>query len=351
MQYQDRTTNVTQYHDKFKNMVDVIEHCGGTVVDGMVLMAAIREAIAAEDLDIALIAEKIEEVYNDAKEQQMACAFILSADRARFGRLIEELENSFVEGNDRFPKTLEAAHKRLEYWKQDPRNLTRAVGADTEGVAFAQNGDSKKVVDVTQITCFHCNEKGHYANKCPKREQESEGQVHTQTEEKEEVKTSTGYTHMQMEEDLLTSFQFCMVVEEQEHRNYWREPLLCKVLEYQRVGFCWTMGPLLMFSVIRTLLENVREVQEHMRIKCNAGVTVTNMMGDLPGYGPVWYNPDGIANILSLSRVGEKYRITYDSGADAGFKIHKPDGTIRLFRRSSTGLFYIDTDTQGISTC
>ena len=57
---------------------------------------------------------------------------------------------------------------------------------------------------------------------------------------------------------------------------------------------------------------------------------------------------NGIANILSLSRVGEKYRITYDSGADAGFKIHKPDGTMRLFRRSNTGLFYIDSDTQGI---
>ena len=121
LQYQDQTVGVTQYHDKFTNMVDVIEHCGGTIVDGMVLKDAILEAVAAEVVD-GLIAARIEDLYNETRERQMACAFLLSADRSRYGRLIEELENSYVEGNDRYPKTLEEAHKRLEYWKQDPRN-------------------------------------------------------------------------------------------------------------------------------------------------------------------------------------------------------------------------------------
>jgi hypothetical protein len=38
-----------------------------------------------------------------------------------------------------------------------------------------------------------------------------------------------------------------------------------------------------------------------MNIRCNAGMKSTNMMGYLSGYGWVWYFPDGIANILSLS--------------------------------------------------
>jgi hypothetical protein len=38
-----------------------------------------------------------------------------------------------------------------------------------------------------------------------------------------------------------------------------------------------------------------------MDIYCNAGVTSTNLIVDLAGYGPVWYHPNGIANILSLS--------------------------------------------------
>jgi hypothetical protein len=62
------------------------------------------------------------------------------------------------------------------------------------------------------------------------------------------------------------------------------------------------------------LLQNIRPSAGYMDIHCNAGVTSTNMIGDLPGYGEVWYHPNGIANIISLKRVKSKgHRITYGS--------------------------------------
>ena len=48
------------------------------------------------------------------------------------------------------------------------------------------------------------------------------------------------------------------------------------------------------------LLRNIRKGKKPMDIHCNAGVTSTNLAGDLPGYGTVWYHPNGIANILFL---------------------------------------------------
>ena len=43
---------------------------------------------------------------------------------------------------------------------------------------------------------------------------------------------------------------------------------------------------------------------QYLRVHCNPGVKHTNKIGDLPGYSdPVWYNPKGIANILSLGLV------------------------------------------------
>jgi hypothetical protein len=51
----------------------------------------------------------------------------------------------------------------------------------------------------------------------------------------------------------------------------------------------------------------------HMDIHCNATVTSTNLVGDLPRYGTVWYHPKGIANILLLNSVKEKYCVSYDS--------------------------------------
>ena len=80
-----------------------------------------------------------------------------------------------------------------------------------------------------------------------------------------------------------------------------------------------------------------------MFIHCTAGVAKTNLVGDLPGYGTVWYHPDGIANILSQSKVKEKCRVTFDSGINNQFIVHCPDGTQQVFQQSSRGLYFLDT--------
>lgn len=62
----------------------------------------------------------------------------------------------------------------------------------------------------------------------------------------------------------------------------------------------------------------------------------------MPGYGQVWYHPGGIANILSLARVKDKYRVTYDSTKGNQFQVHKADGSVRIFKESKKGLYYME---------
>jgi hypothetical protein len=86
-----------------------------------------------------------------------------------------------------------------------------------------------------------------------------------------------------------------------------------------------------------------------MKIHCNAGVATTDQVGDLDGYGTVWYHPNGIANILSLSRVREHgYRVTYDSDNGNRFTVHKSDGTAvqESFEQSESGLILHGHETQ-----
>jgi hypothetical protein len=86
-----------------------------------------------------------------------------------------------------------------------------------------------------------------------------------------------------------------------------------------------------------------------MNIRCNAGVTRTSMIGDLPGYdGEVWYNPKGIANILSLSNVEKYYQVTYDSRAEKAFVVHKADGNERRFKQSEKGLTHERMEYHGV---
>ena len=57
------------------------------------------------------------------------------------------------------------------------------------------------------------------------------------------------------------------------------------------------------------MLLNIRKVrsEDAICVHCNSGVKVVDRVGDLTGYGTVWYEPTGIANILSMSRVTKKF--------------------------------------------
>jgi hypothetical protein len=52
-----------------------------------------------------------------------------------------------------------------------------------------------------------------------------------------------------------------------------------------------------------------------------------NLIGRLPGYpGEVWFNPAGIANIVSLAGTEKYFRVRYDSSAqEKAFVVEKPD--------------------------
>ena len=79
-----------------------------------------------------------------------------------------------------------------------------------------------------------------------------------------------------------------------------------------------------------------------MHIRCNAGSRYTNQQGYLPGYGVVWYDPQAIANILSLSNVSLRYRVKYDSKEDNRFEVTLPSGRKKVFVKSEFGLYYLD---------
>ena len=94
------------------------------------------------------------------------------------------------------------------------------------------------------------------------------------------------------------------------------------------------------------LLENIRSGMSYMDIHCNAGMTSTNLVGDLPGYGEVWYHPNGIANILSLARVKDRgYHVTYDSHNGNEFRVYNPNNdTTRTFKESNRGLYFMESN-------
>ena len=88
-------------------------------------------------------------------------------------------------------------------------------------------------------------------------------------------------------------------------------------------------------------LSNIRDApdEQYLCVHCNAVVTHTNKIVDLPVYSdPVWYNPKGIANILSLSLVQKNHPVTYNSRDGNYFVIKIPQKP--TFKMMKSGLFY-----------
>ena len=83
-------------------------------------------------------------------------------------------------------------------------------------------------------------------------------------------------------------------------------------------------------------------MNDSISVHCNAGNVMVDMMGDLPGYGSVWYYPHAIANILSLCLVSLRLYIQYNSRESACFMVWKDNGICRRFRPGTRVLYYLD---------
>ena len=134
------------YLESFQNLVDVIEHCGGTIG----LEPGIQKALAVErgeDLAAITAAERAV-IDSDARDMYLATAFILGADKTRYGRLLESLENEFLMGQNKYPTTVTLAYGLLTNWKQErttrgPANdkvsFTNVAGDKDAEVALTNN--------------------------------------------------------------------------------------------------------------------------------------------------------------------------------------------------------------------
>eukprot|EP00957_Ditylum_brightwellii_P065144 4941290-Ditylum_brightwellii.AAC.1 len=150
------------------------------------------------------------------------------------------------------------------------------------------------------ITCFDCDNKGHFANQCP-------------NPKKGQAKQSNAVTAL-------------TVAEEADDDND-NGDFMFLGTQYQGINKNWVLldsDSTCSIMCNQDLIKNIREVDEWLTIHTYSGTTCTNLKCDVPNYGEAWFHKGGLANILALHDVRKKFRVTYDSDEGSYFTVHKP---------------------------
>jgi hypothetical protein len=336
------------YHVKFMNTVEVIEQCGASLgVDPL------THIMVCKDLGYQVNttnADEVLEIKTNVREYTLGAALILNADPDRYSNMIRGLKNASLAGRDEWPKTITEAYNYLSKWEGD--DVSSRVSRDYEGTAFT-NSDRVREPQPwhVKMTCRNCNKVGHIATFC---ENSKVSTTNVQTTDAEVPTTQD--THEEAAQQLLNAVQ-----QEAHDQDYYADLFLCEDQEHRSASFQTKDGVnggripkewILLDSQSTTdafsnpdLLRNIHEVRGSLTIHTQAGKAVTKLRGTVPGYGEVWYCPNGIANILSLAHVAKTRLVTFNSTNGNQFEVTKDDGSIRIFKQSEYGLYYYDMRT------
>jgi hypothetical protein len=209
---------------------------------------------------------------------------------------------------------------------------------DVSGLTFLQSGAPAPGTDGTLhelIHCYNCQGFGHYVSVCPQENQEQGGvqllqATHEPTIEHEDQHEADEY---------ISEFSFLNV--NPTHKFSFQQ----KDVRLDIIPSTWVLldsqSTVSVFKN-RKFLSNIHTSTSKLRVHTNSGVQVSSQKGTVKNFGDVWYNPDSLANILSMAAVRKICRITMDSSVEAAMNVHRVDGSIMKFREFKSGLYYYD---------
>jgi hypothetical protein len=126
---QTKNMTVDSYLELFTNRIDVINQCGGEIGIGKGLKKIVAALLGIEFDEELMSDDDIKKMNKVAMDRFLGTAFLLGADKVQYSRLEENMENEFLQGIDKYPKSVDDAYSLLIGWKHEK---VRVAGSDQD---------------------------------------------------------------------------------------------------------------------------------------------------------------------------------------------------------------------------
>ena len=260
-----------------------------------------------------------------AREEYLAVLLLTKSDPKRYGTLITDVENAYTRGQNGYPTTVSGAYDMLVNYR-NPNQALRMQNQDM-GIAFAQ--DSQDGDDITEPSQQYGRQQRDYGRAGRGRHGGRDG----------------GRGRGRNGHGGRTGASYAVEQQDDNSRNIQDENNLGQavgpyIMEHTHIGIETVLASfihhlpntwLLLDSCSTTnlisnksWLHDIHDDGTSISVRCNAGTITLNQKGYFGSYAePVWFNPHGIANIMSMDNVAKYYRITMDTEANNAMLLHK----------------------------
>jgi hypothetical protein len=304
-----------EYFERIRNIVDVIKSLGGSLCDDMHM----KEELPDQDRPRGGYTEQQRrEARERIQNKKIAYGILVRADRTRYGKLIEEVENDFLKGHDNYPKTPTEAYNLLvnyrNYVTVNKRNVQQGgldqVAFVTDGKRQKTDGEENKF---PHIKCFKCSKSGHYKSDCPKRNQGNTSSDNAQ--ESPQITLVTQHVTLAVTRLMI-------------------DPMWI---------LCDNESTVDVFNN-KEFLTNISRAKNPIQLKGIDGNSIdVEEEGELLGYGKAYYHPHVTANVLSFFNKSKHFKsVIYNNQEQDAFLVMRDDGSIFEFTPSKEGLYYYD---------